>query len=132
MMPVLAVANAVAFLAVLRARWFLAFFDLWRVPAGFLLFGVVLGLVCWLISLWVDGWFRWCAVRGAVLCGCVSVVVAVLWLVWVLVIAVIALFAFFAVWFTVFRDDFLIFRFLGSAFRGSPSNGRSSRARNRR
>ena len=128
-LPLLALANATAVVAVLRSRWFRDFFDLWRVPAAFLLFSAVLGLVCWLISTQVDGWYKKCAAVGAVLCGCVCITVALLWLAWVVYVALLALLALLAVY-AVFGDDFVIVRIARSALRGNPRNGRSSRARN--
>ena len=125
-LPLLALANATAVVAVLRARWFRDFFDLWRVPAAFLLFSAVLGLVCWLISTQVDGWYKKCAAVGAVLCGCVCITVALLWLAWVVYVALLALLALFV----LFGDDFVIVRIARSALRGNPRDRRSSRARN--
>lgn len=83
-LPVLALANLAVFVAVLQARWFRDFFEPWRAPLGWLLFSVVLGLVCWLISTQVEGLYEGFAITGGVLCALTSVVIVVLWLVWLL------------------------------------------------
>ena len=83
-LPVLALANLAAFVAVLQARWFRDFFDPWRAPVAFLVFSVVLGSVCWLISTQVEGLYEGFAITGGVLCALTSVVIVVLGLVWLL------------------------------------------------
>ena len=82
----LALANLAVFVAVLQARWFRDFFDPWSVPLGWLLFSVVLGSVCWLISTQVEGLYEGFAITGGVLCALTSVVIVVLWLVWLLLV----------------------------------------------
>ena len=85
--PVLALANLAAFVAVLQARWFRDFFDPWSVPVGWLLFSSLLGVVCWLISAQVEGVYYGFARAGVVLCVLTFIVLVVLglvWLVWML------------------------------------------------
>ena len=65
-------------------QWFWDFFDPWRVPIAFLVFSVVLGSVCWLISTQVEGLHEGLAITGGVLCALTSVVIVVLGLVWLL------------------------------------------------
>ena len=138
-MPALAVANATAAAAVLRSRGFQGFFEMWRVPRGFLVFGVLLGLVCWLVSRQVDGCHKQCAATGAVVCGWVSVAGAVLWLAWLVWLLVNMLFA----WITGaigvvfaayvrFRSEVVVIRSTMGALLDSVTPGRSSRDRDRR